>query len=95
MEFFVSFGIYFVGAGVIGLGAAWAVREVASGAGIAWRGDGWPRGIQEEEPSSDWGARFRTPAALARRAAEALANGVIEDLPDRDSAGVPIQPVRR
>jgi len=95
MEFVVSFGIYLLGAALVGVGGAWAVRLVSSGRGIAWRADGWPHGIQEEEPQPVWGARFQTPAALARRAAEAAAKAVIEDLPTGQPPDVPLQAVRR
>lgn len=95
MEFILSFLFYLVGAALIGLAAAWATRQVASGAGIAWRGDGWPRGVQEEEPRPDWGGRFRTPSALAQRSAEVNAQPTIEELNDRQVPNVPLQPVRR
>jgi hypothetical protein len=95
MELFVGVPLYLVGAGLIGVVAAWATRQVASGAGVAWRADGWPRGVQEEEPSSDWGARFRTPAAVARRLAEAEPAAMIEELAGAGPSDVPLQPVRR
>jgi hypothetical protein len=95
MEFFVSFLLYLGGAASVGLVVAWAARQVSSGASMTWRSDGWPHGVQEDEPSSDWGARFRTPAALARRAAEAVAGGVIEELSGQEPPDVPIQRVRR
>lgn len=96
MELIVNLSLYLVGGGAIGVLAAWSVRHLAgAGAGIKWRADGWPRGIQEEEPRSDWGARFRTPAVLARRSAEAATTPTIEELSDAGAANIPLQHVRR
>ena len=96
MDPILSGALYVVGGAVIGIAAAWAVRiVVGAGTGISWHADPWPHGVQEEEPRSDWGARFRTAASLARRSAEADAKPTIEEIPAAGSAAIPLQHVQR
>jgi hypothetical protein len=87
---------YVVAGGSLGVVAAWSLRRlVSAGVGLTWRSDGWPHGVQEEEPTAGWGSRLPArPGGLSVTEPETAAAS-IEELGAGSRLDVPVTAVRR
>jgi hypothetical protein len=96
IEGLIGIVTYVVAGGSLGVVAAWSLRRlVSAGVGLTWRSEGWPHGVQEEEPTAGWGSKpHKPPGGLSIPQPESAAAS-IEELGAVSRLDVPVTAVRR